>query len=94
MVRWEVGALRRGSSDPARAEARWPLRSRLVLALPATGAKGQACRVLIRGGKNTVLVEFLDGFRVYTSRYAIRKPKGVEQQVRNGRRFRDLDYRP
>ena len=35
--------------------------------------KGQRCRVLIRGGRNTCLVEFPDGFRVYTSRWAVRR---------------------
>lgn len=34
--------------------------------------KGERCRVLVRGGKGTVLVEFGDGFRVLTSRYAVR----------------------
>jgi len=35
--------------------------------------KGQACRVLARGKMNSVLVEFEDGYKVVTSRYAIRK---------------------
>lgn len=36
--------------------------------------KGQPCRVLIRGGKmNSILVQFEDGERVCTSRYAVRK---------------------
>jgi hypothetical protein len=35
--------------------------------------KGQPCRVVARGGKNSVLVEFADGRRVVTSRYAVRK---------------------
>ena len=37
--------------------------------------KGQACRVLVRGGKNSIAVEFPDGFRVITSRFAVRKRK-------------------
>lgn len=39
--------------------------------------KGQACRVLARGSMNTVLVEFEDGYRVTTSRFAVRllRPK-------------------
>jgi hypothetical protein len=37
--------------------------------------KGQRCCVLVRGAKNSVLVEFEDGFKVVTSRYAIRKAK-------------------
>jgi len=35
--------------------------------------KGQPCRVLARGAMNSVLVEFADGLRVVTSRYAVRK---------------------
>ncbi|HEV2131804.1 MAG TPA: hypothetical protein VGR27_11905 [Longimicrobiaceae bacterium] len=45
----------------------WYWRSRL----PAR--KGERCRVLARGRMNTILVEFLDGFRVTTSRHAVRK---------------------
>jgi len=37
--------------------------------------KGKACRVLVRGRMNTILVEFEDGFRVTTSRFAVRKKK-------------------
>ena len=37
--------------------------------------KGQRCRVIARGRMNSVLVEFEDGFRVVTSRYAIRRAK-------------------
>lgn len=37
--------------------------------------KGERCRVLVRGAKNSALVEFEDGFRVVTSRYAVRKTK-------------------
>ena len=37
--------------------------------------KGQACRVLVRGKMNSVLVEFLDGKRYVTSRYAVRMSK-------------------
>lgn len=35
--------------------------------------KGQICRVVARGARNSVLVEFPDGFRVITSRYAVRR---------------------
>lgn len=35
--------------------------------------KGQACRVLVRGGMGSVLVEFPDGYRVVTSRHAVRR---------------------
>ncbi len=34
---------------------------------------GQACRVVARGKMNAILVEFEDGFRAITSRYAVRK---------------------
>jgi len=37
--------------------------------------KNQRCRVLVRGKKNSVLVEFEDRFTVVTSRYAVRKVK-------------------
>lgn len=35
--------------------------------------KGQACRVLARGRMNSVLVEFADGYKVVTCRYAVRR---------------------
>lgn len=35
--------------------------------------KGQPCRVLARGKMNSVLVEFSDGYRAITSRYAVRR---------------------
>ncbi len=35
--------------------------------------KGMRCRVLKRGGKNTVMVEMEDGELVFTCRYAVRK---------------------
>ena len=34
---------------------------------------GQRCRVLATGALNSALVEFEDGHRVVTSRYAVRK---------------------
>lgn len=37
--------------------------------------KDEPCRVLARGKMNSILVEFADGFRVVTSRYAVRKAK-------------------
>lgn len=37
--------------------------------------KGNDCRVIARGAMNSILVEFADGFRVVTSRYAVRKKK-------------------
>lgn len=35
--------------------------------------KGQRCRVLARGALNSIEVEFEDGYRVITSRYAVRR---------------------
>lgn len=35
--------------------------------------KGQVCRIIARGKMNSILVEFEDGYRVVTSRYAVRK---------------------
>jgi hypothetical protein len=38
------------------------------------GRKWELCRVLVRGKRNSILVEFLqDGFKAVTSRYAVRK---------------------
>lgn len=45
----------------------WYWKSRL----PAR--KNHLCRVVARGAKNSVLVEFPDGFKTVTSRYAVRK---------------------
>ena len=39
--------------------------------------KGHPCRVLARGALNSVLVEFQDGHKAITSRYAVRKRKGT-----------------
>lgn len=35
--------------------------------------RGQPCRVIAVGRMNSALVEFEDGYRVITSRYAVRK---------------------
>jgi hypothetical protein len=32
----------------------------------------QPCRVLVRGKMNSILVEFEDGYKVVTSRFAVR----------------------
>lgn len=43
--------------------------------------KGQACRILVRAPKmNSVLVEFEDGFKVNTSRWAVRPIRQVERE--------------
>lgn len=41
--------------------------------------KGQSCRVLARGRMNSVLVEFVDGARVITSRWAVMPGKPDDQ---------------
>jgi hypothetical protein len=35
--------------------------------------KGLPCKVIAHGKMNSILVEFEDGYRVVTSRYAVRK---------------------
>lgn len=42
------------------------------------GRKGEPCRVLVRGKMNSCSVEFLDGFKMVTSRNALRKRKPTE----------------
>jgi len=45
-------------------------------ALRTIDRKGQRCRVLVRGAMNSVLVEFeSDGFKVVTSKWAVRKAR-------------------
>ncbi len=41
------------------------------------GRKGQPCEVLARGTMNSCLVRFADGYRMVTSRDAIRKNKAA-----------------
>ena len=36
---------------------------------------GQRCRVTIRAGKNSILVEFEDGYKAVTSRNYVRRAK-------------------
>jgi hypothetical protein len=36
---------------------------------------GESCKIISRGRMNSALVEFEDGFKVITSRYAVRKVK-------------------
>lgn len=43
------------------------------------GRKGHPCRVLARGTLNSCLVEFADGYRMVTSRNAIRKNPGFSE---------------
>lgn len=46
------------------------------------GRRGQPCRVLARGTMNSCLVEFADGYRMVTSRNAIRRKKASEGDSR------------
>lgn len=39
------------------------------------GRKGQRCAVIARGAMNSCRVEFADGYRMITSRNALRKAK-------------------
>jgi len=39
--------------------------------------RGGLCRIVARGKMNSILVEFPDGYKVITSRYAVRR-KGDE----------------
>ena len=41
--------------------------------------KGQPCRVLVRGKKNSCLVEFADGYKVVTSRNYMRRIERIER---------------
>ena len=41
------------------------------------GRKGQPCKVTARGAMNSIRVEFEDGFKMITSRYAVRKLKAA-----------------
>lgn len=56
--------------DPAVYDCVWRVRRRLPERF------GQACRVLVRGGRNSCLVEFEDGTRVVTSRWYVRRRQG------------------
>lgn len=51
----------------------WPYRWYWRKRLPER--KGMVCRVTARGKLNSIAVEFPDGFRVVTSRFAVRKRK-------------------
>lgn len=47
--------------------------------------KGQRCRVLVRACRmNSVLIEFVDGYQVVTSRYAVRAASSAEPIVATG----------
>lgn len=43
---------------------------------------GRPCRVVARGSLNSVLIEFADGTRAVTSRFAVRRPAGTNPTTR------------
>lgn len=49
--------------------------TRYVFRWNRLGRKGQPCRLIARGTMNSCLLEFDDGFRVVTSRNALRRMK-------------------
>lgn len=51
----------------------WRVRPVDLVTGAVTDRKGQACRIVARGAMNSIDVEFPDGFRVITSRYAVRR---------------------
>jgi hypothetical protein len=57
------------------AEFPYVYRWRRYLGMPVLGGerKGQLCRVLVRGKRNSCLIEFPDGYRAVTSRNALRR---------------------
>ncbi len=62
----------RGQNDEG---THFPIAFPLLFYWRRMGRKGQRCRVLVRGGMNSALVEFEDGYRVVTSRNALRSVK-------------------
>lgn len=54
---------------------------RYIYAWNRMGRKGQRCMVLVRGGMNSCLVQFEDGYRAVTSRNALRRaPANKEEE--------------
>ena len=47
------------------------------------GRKGKLCRVLARGKRNSVLVEFEDGFKAVTSGNALRKEVSLVEEKKS-----------
>jgi hypothetical protein len=43
------------------------------------GRKGRPCRVLVRGSRNSCLIEFEDGAQFVTSRNGLRKRKAANE---------------
>lgn len=49
------------------------------------GFKGRRCRVTARGALNSIRIEFEDGFKMITSRHAVRKAGSDDQQFSDAR---------
>ena len=47
--------------------------------------KDQPCRVLARGRMNSIMVEFEDGYKVITSRFAVRLRAAAGRAIGGGR---------
>lgn len=58
---------------PVRRDERGRLVSAKRVEHPLSGRVGHRCRVVARGAMNSVMVEFEDGTRVVSSRYAVRR---------------------
>jgi len=48
--------------------------------------KGERCRVWARGSMNSIGVEFSDGFRTVTARYAVRRAGRFSRHRASGRK--------
>lgn len=51
----------------------WPWKQRYLYRWNRQGRKGQECVLLCRGTMNSCLVEFADGYRMVTSRNALKR---------------------
>jgi len=77
--------MNQGATASASAIIGHPAAGDVSLALPylyrwdRQGRKGQPCDVLARGTMNSCLVEFSDGYRMVTSRNAIKKNPAAKQ---------------
>lgn len=58
---------------PRRSASGVPLDTRYVFRWDRCGRKGHQCRVIARGRMNSCLLEFEDGWRMVTSRNALRR---------------------
>ena len=56
--------------------------------------KDQPCRVLARGRKNSILVQFVDGYKVITSRFAVRRIMGASEKKKRKRTLKRKKAEP